>query len=288
MIRGLYTAAAGMIAEQRRHDTVTNNVANLNTPGYKGVNSVNRAFPEMLISLMGSPDDTKGTIGKLNTGVFAEESLINLGQGDLNETGRSQDLALVSDILVNGQAFDGSGKYVDANGNVSYQPQALFTVQNANGERRYTRDGGFRATADGMVVTSDGMRVLGTNGQPIRVEGSWDHVQVTADGRLINKETQQPLAGNPAFLLTEVSDPNQLVREGDGKYRYAGDANGLRQVQPGERVEIKQGYLERSNVDASQSMVDMMSALRAYEANQKMVQYYDRSLDRAVNDVGRI
>lgn len=151
-----------------------------------------------------------------------------------------------------------------------------------------TASAAIRATEDGTVVTSDGMRVLGTNGQPIRVEGSWDHVQVTADGRLINKETQQPLAGNPAFLLTEVSDPNQLVREGDGKYRYAGDANGLRQVRPGERVEIKQGYLERSNVDASQSMVDMMSALRAYEANQKMVQYYDRSLDRAVNDVGRI
>ncbi|WP_217593055.1 flagellar hook-basal body protein [Cohnella sp. GbtcB17] len=288
MIRGLYTAAAGMIAEQRRHDTVTNNVANLNTPGYKGVNSVNRAFPEMLISLMGSPDDTKGTIGKLNTGVFAEESLINLSQGDLNETGRSQDLALVSDILVDGQAFDDSGKFVDANGNVTYQPQALFTVQNANGERRYSRDGGFRTTADGTLVTPDGMEVLGVDGQPIRVEGTWDNVQVTADGRLIDKETQQPLAGNPALLLTEVNDPNQLVRQGDGKYVYAGDPNGLRQVQAGERVEIKQGYLERSNVDASQSMVDMMSALRAYEANQKIVQYYDRSLDKAVNDVGKV
>ncbi|WP_027094287.1 flagellar hook-basal body protein [Cohnella thermotolerans] len=288
MLRGLYTAASGMIAEQRRHDTVTNNIANLNTPGYKGTNSVNRAFPEMLLSAMGGENAPQGPIGKINTGVFAEENLIALMQGDMMETDRSQDMAIVSDILVNGTTFDASGKAVDANGNVTYQPQAFFTVGTADGQMRYTRNGSFRTTPDGTLVNSDGLPVLGTDGQPIVVQGSWDNVTVTADGRLLDKTTGLPLNGNPQLLLTKVNNPNDLVREGNGLFRYEGQPGGIGRVQAGDRVEIRQGYLERSNVDASQSMVDMMAALRAYEANQKVVQFYDKSLDKAVNEVGRV
>lgn len=288
MLRGLYTAASGMIAEQRRHDSVTNNIANLNTPGYKTTNSVNRAFPEMLISAMGGSESQDGPVGKLNTGVFAEENLLGLMQGDMTETDRSQDLALVSDILVNGTTFDASGKSVDANGNVTYQPQAFFTVQDENGDRRYTRNGSFRTTADGTLISSDGLSVLGTDGQPIRVPGSWDNVAVSSDGSLLDKTTGAALAGNPQLLLTRVDNPNNLIREGDGLFRYEGEPQGIAQVQTGERVEVRQGYLERSNVDSSQSMVDLMSALRAYEANQKVVQFYDKSLDKAVNEVGKV
>ncbi|MBB6691723.1 flagellar hook-basal body protein [Cohnella xylanilytica] len=288
MLRGLYTAASGMIAEQRRHDTVTNNIANLNTPGYKGTSSVNRAFPEMLLSVMGGENPPKAPIGKINTGVFAEENLIALMQGDMMETDRSQDMALISDILVNGTTFDESGKSVDANGNVTYQPQAFFTVGTPDGGQRYTRNGSFRTTEDGTLINSDGLPVLGANGQPIVVQGTWDNISVSPDGRLLDKTTNAPLAGNPRLLLTRVDNPNDLIREGNGLFRYAGQPGGIAQVQAGERVEIRQGFLERSNVDSSQSMVDMMAALRAYQANQKVVQFYDRSLDKAVNEVGKV
>ncbi len=288
MLRGLYTAASGMIAEQRRHDTVTNNIANLNTPGYKGTSSVNRAFPEMLLSVMGGENPPKAPIGKINTGVFAEENLIALMQGDMMETDRSQDMALISDILVNGTTFDESGKSVDANGNVTYQPQAFFTVGTPDGEQRYTRNGSFRTTEDGTLINSDGLPVLGANGQPIVVQGTWDNISVSPDGRLLDKTTNAPLAGNPRLMLTRVDNPNDLIREGNGMFRYAGQPGGIAQVQAGERVEIRQGFLERSNVDSSQSMVDMMAALRAYQANQKVVQFYDRSLDKAVNEVGKV
>jgi len=288
MIRGLYTAASGMIAEQRRHDTVTNNIANLNTPGYKGTSSVSRAFPEVLLYAMGGSDPSSSSIGKLNTGVFAEESLLGLMQGDLMETNRSQDMALVSDIAVPGAVFDGSGKFVDADGNVTYQPQAFFTVAMPDGTQRYTRNGSFQTTDDGTLVTSEGLPVLGANGQNIAYNGSWDNVAITTDGLLIDRTTNAPLAGNPQLMLTRVDNPNDLVREGNGLFRYDGEDAGIAQVQAGDRVEIRQGYLERSNVDASQSMVDMMSALRAYEANQKMVQYLDRSLDKSVNEVGKV
>lgn len=288
MLRGLYTAASGMIAQQRRHDTVTNNIANLNTPGYKAMNSMTRAFPDMLISAMGGENVKEGPIGKLTTGVFAEENRLSFGQGDLNETFRPQDLALVSDIQVNGAVFDESGKYVDPNGNVTYQPQAFFTVQTPDGERQYTRDGSFKTAPDGTLLTADGAPVLGANGQPIVVNGTWEDISVLSDGFLVNKTTSRRLPGNPQLMLTLVNDPNQLLRQGNGRFQYAGDPAGLRQVAAGDRVQIRQGYLERSNVDSAQSMVDVMSALRAYESNQKVIQFYDSSLQKAVNEVGRV
>ena len=92
MIRGLYTAAAGLVTQQRRHDTATQNIANLNTTGYKQVDSVSHAFPDVLISAM-SNGTTKG-IGRINTGVFAEQSISHYLQGDLIESGNPVDFAL--------------------------------------------------------------------------------------------------------------------------------------------------------------------------------------------------
>ncbi|RKP47282.1 flagellar hook-basal body protein [Cohnella endophytica] len=288
MLRGLYTAASGMVAQQRRHDTITNNIANLNTPGFKGSNAVNRSFPDMLISVMGGANPKEGSIGKLSTGVFAEENLMQLTQGDLQQTYRNQDLALVSDMLVDGVNFDESGKSIDANGQVTYKPQAFFSVLSTNGAEEYTRDGSFKTAADGTLLTADGLSVVGANGQPIVVNVSWDQVSVSGDGRLLDKSTGQPLAGNPQLRIMRVDNPYLLVRQGDGLFRYAGDPAGIRQIAAGDRVDVRQGYLERSNVDAAQSSVDLMAALRAYEANQKVIQTYDRSLEKAVNEIGRV
>lgn len=289
MLRGLYTAASGLTAQQRRHDAITNNIANMNTPGFKGSNTVARSFPDMLLSALGGPDPaSNGRIGKLSTGVFAEENLLSMAQGDLRETHRSQDLALVSDILVPGVVFDASGKSIGANGNVTFQPQAFFSVRSADGEERYTRNGSFKTAPDGTLLTSDGFQVLGTNGQPIVVNGSWDDVQVGPQGQLLDAKTGTPLAGAPQLRIMRVDDPNQLIRTGDGQFRYAGDAAGIRQIGANDRVDVRQGYLERSNVDAAQAAVDMMAAFRAYESNQKVIQFYDRSLDKAVNEIGRV
>jgi len=287
MLRGLYTAASGMIAQQRRHDVITNNIANINTIGFKGTSSVNRTFPEMLVYAMGGPNPSDSKVGKLSTGVFSEENLLSMVQGDLKETYRKQDLALVSDILVDGANFDPSGKYVDANGQVTYQPQAFFAV-NVAGQERYTRDGSFKTAPDGTLVTSDGHPVTGADGQPIVVNVPWENIAVSADGRLLDSVTRAALNGNPQLRIMRVDNPNLLVREGDGRFRYAGEANGMRQIEQGDRVEVHQGFLERSNVDTTQSAIDLMAALRAYEANQKVIQTYDRSLDKAVNEIGRV
>ena len=288
MLRGLYTAAAGMIMQQRRHDTVTNNISNVNTPGFKQVNAIPRSFPDMLLELTGIEADKPQRIGILNTGVFAEESLSIHQQGDLSATGRLSDFALMWGIEVDGMAFDESGKYVGPNGVVTYQPQAFFTIEDRSGEIRYSRDGTFTLNDAGFLVTSDGSFVLGADNNRIQFDPGTaiEQLTLTRDQRFVDNATG--LDTGVQLLISRVENPNKLVREGNGKFRLEGEGNLVRPVAANDRFEVRQGFIERSNVDASQAMVDLMAALRAYESNQKMVQYYDKSLEKAVNEVGRV
>jgi flagellar basal-body rod protein FlgF len=287
MLRGLYTAASGMIAQQRRHDTVTNNISNINTPGYKQTNAVSRSFPDVLLSLTGGGQANDAQIGHLTTGVFAEETLSIHLQGDLMQTNNSSDFALVSNIDVEGIAFDASGKFVGPDGEVIYQPQAFFTLQDKNGEVRYTRGGKFTLTEQGFLMSSDGSNVLGTNGQPIQMPAGvgLDRLMLTPDQRCVDADGQEV---GVQMLISRVNNPNELVREGNGNFRFATDAGEAVPIAADERVEVRQGYVERSNVDAAQAAVDLMAALRAYEANQKVIQFYDRSLEKAASEIGRI
>jgi len=159
MLRGLYSAASGLIAQQRRHDTVTNNIANINTPGYKQVDAVTRSFPEMLLSMTRDNGTPRTEIGRWNSGVFAEEGVTTHRQGDLMQTNRFSDFAIISEIEAAGLVFDASGKAVTEDGEVMFQPQAFFTVQGPNGEVRYTRGGRFSVSEDGFLFSSDGYRV---------------------------------------------------------------------------------------------------------------------------------
>jgi flagellar basal-body rod protein FlgF len=299
MLRGLYTAAAGMIAEQRKHDIITNNIGNLNTPGFKQGNAVSRSFPEMLIARIRGGEQDGGRsvpVGRINTGVMAEENVALHTQGDLQETQNPFDFALISDIQVPGAVFDASGKYVDANGNRIFQPQALFTVLNADNEQRYTLNGKFTVNVAGELVNSGGLRVLGRDGQPIRLVDANDNpirnFKVTANGEFLDGNGRPLLKANGqqvALLISRADNPNALIREGNGLfYVRPEDAATVAPVRPGDQVEVRQGYIERSNVDPEQSMVDMMAALRAYEANQKVIQFYDKSMDKAVNEIGRV
>ncbi|OAB42909.1 flagellar hook-basal body protein [Paenibacillus glacialis] len=294
MIRGLYTAASGMITQQRRHDTVTQNIANINTMGYKQVDSVARSFPEVLISVTGGDSNNKNRqLGKLNTGVFMEESLSMFVQGDITETNKSTDFALQSDLTVNDPAtrqpipFDANGKYVDEDGNTIYQPQSFFTVQDDQGQVRYTRDGNFKVNANGELLTSTGFQVLGANNQPLTIAGSIDNLKVDGQGRIIDMTTGMPTGAS--LSISVVSQPYEMVREGNGVFRIDNeDAAGVRLSAMGDNIDVRQGYVERSNVNSTQAMVDMNLAARAYESNQKVIQYYDRSLDKAVNEIGRV
>ncbi len=278
MFRGFYTAASGMLAQQRRTEMLTNNMANANTPGYKADQSSLRAFPEMLLKRFDKEKvpTEKGlnlpfnkTVGSVNTGVYMQEVMPKFIQGDLQDTGQTTDLALVDIIMPRNQE-------TGVNGSV------FFTVQNAAGEIRYTRNGDFTLDGQGFLTTASGNYVLDSNGNQIQL--SSDQFTVNENGML------QGAAGETAFLgISYSADPYNLIKEGDGLYR-TGDGGALADARGAEGVQfsLQQGKLERSNVDMSRSMTDMLTAYRAFEANQKVLQAYDKSMDKAANEVGRI
>ncbi|SEU13823.1 flagellar hook-basal body protein [Paenibacillus sp. NFR01] len=291
MLRGLYTAAAGMVTQQRRHDTATQNIANMNTTGYKQVDSVSHAFPEVLISAMSG--GTVKPVGRINTGVFAEQSVSQYMQGDMIESGKPVDFALSTDLQVTNPdtggniAFDGSGKYITADGETIYRPQAFFTVQDDAGNNLYTRNGSFTVDPSGQVLSAGGFKVLDASGNPLVITGSEDNLKVDGQGNLLDPATGLP--SGTKIGVSVIERPQELVRDGNGVF-HAEDPTtaGIRFATNADNLEVRQGYLENSNVDATQVTVDLNAAYRAYEANQRVVQYYDRSLDKAVNEVGRV
>jgi flagellar basal-body rod protein FlgF len=250
MIRGIYTTAASLTTTTLRLGVVSNNVANASTPGYK-----QDRLPEEVgkpIDLMRWAVDAQGkSVGTINLGPQVGISQLDLTLGPLQETSNPLDLAIA-----------GTG---------------FFAVQAADGTTRYTRDGGFHADIDGSLRARDGSAVLDTNGQALMLPVGAE-ISVAADGTV--------LAGGAAVATVQIVDfaaGQQLTKVGNGMFTAP---NGV-QGQPAAGTQLYQGYLEGSNVDMTDAMVSTMSLVRAYEANQKMLQMQDETLKAAVNQVGK-
>src|SRR5690606_8553059 len=158
-------------------------------------------------------------------------------------------------------------------------------------------DGRFRLTEDRQLVTVNGEPVLSANGQPVIIPDiilSVDQIGITANGTLIDRTDGMEIANNvggvfePYQIIVRINNPYDLIREGNGNFRLAEGAEAPVAIEPEDEVVVMQGYTERSNVDPAQSMVDMMTALRVYEANQRVIQSLDQTLDKAVNEIGRV
>jgi flagellar basal-body rod protein FlgG len=258
MFKGFYTAASGMMAQQRRTDMLTNNMANANTPGFKEDQSTLRSFPEMLLERMNAQKTGGTPIGSLATGVYMQEAIPRFIQGDTKETDNKTDMALVD--LDKGSAF--------------------FTVQDPSGQLRYTRNGNFTLDAAGFLTTGDGQYILDNNNNPIQL--SSDQFTVSDTGLITGANGEQRQLG---IAYTNNAD-QQLIKEGNGLYH---SENGTPLAQAAnQQFKLQQGYLEQSNVDVSKAMTDMMTAYRSFEANQKILQAYDKSMDLAANQVGKI
>ena len=277
MFKGFYTAASGMIAQQRRTEMLTNNMANANTPGYKADQSSVRSFPEMLLSRLDYetiPVDKKLTgnsltpMGGLHTGVYVQETNPLFSQGDMKQTDLKTDIALVNGNLPINQETGLPGS-------------VFFTVQNGDGDLRYTRNGNFTLDGQGFLTTSSGNYVLNENNQPIQLES--DQFVVSENGAVLENNVEVARLG-----VAYSDDPSgQMVKEGDGLFRANGAlANAYNENNVG--FAFKQGYTESSNVDEGQTMTEMLATYRSFEANQKVLQAYDQSMGKAVNEVGKI
>lgn len=284
MFRGLYTATSGMMAHNRQQQILTNNLANANTPGYKQDLTVLRAFPAQLLKAMdkGYTMDNgtnipsgQTTIGTLNTGVYTQEGIPSFTQGALRETGNTTDFSLLTESL-------------PINPDTQQQGTLVFAVGLDNNEVRYTQNGQFTVDESGYLTTAEGYNVLNQNLQPIQVNSKdfkvLDNGQVVLeDGTTTNR-----------LWLGYTQEPKQFIKEGQGLMRWGGNAQDTPQYV--ETVEllnnagplVKQGFVEQSNVDLTQTMTEMMSTYRGFEANQKVIQAYDRSMEKAVNEIGRV
>jgi len=272
MLRGFYTATAGMISQQRRIELLSNNLSNANKPGYKADQSSLRAFPEMLLSKLDatSVPTTKPLkfaqnqlIGPINTGVYVQDIAPKFSQGDMRPTGNDTDFAILNQTLPENASV-------------------FFTVENTDGTPRYTRNGNFTLDAQGYLTTNNGLYVLDENNNRIQINAGSFTLQ--PDGTILVDNTPQARIG-----IALANNANELIRDGNGLFR-ASEGQQLTNANnnPNISFQIMQGHIERSNVDSAQTMADMTSAYRAFEANQKIIQAYDMSMQKAANEIGRI
>lgn len=298
MWRGLYTAATGMITEQKRTDVISNNIANAATTGYKKDKAIHREFEAMLIRRVYDHDDG-GTVG-LNVNAF--NSLANLGTSSEDVTqfkGFDADPFYRPSI-----GLLGLGDYIDeiavdyeqgsleTTGNtfdLAIAGQGFFTVQTPAGVR-YTRNGAFFKNQNGVLQDIRGYNLLDTNGNAITIPANvaQSRIVITGDGTISvtnpNGQNQQIAQ----IQLVQFANRFQTQKQGDNLFYAVTDENG-NVAQPQQATgEIIQGVLEKSNVEIVREMVELIHNHRMYEANAKAVLTQDTMLDASVNKVGAL
>lgn len=283
MLRGIYTGASGMQAQQHRLDALSNNLANVDVTGYKRDTSVHKAFPEMLMRRfddngvhrfpLGSVDTTP-IVGKVGTGVEYNESFTVFTQGTLKQTENPFDMAL--------------------------ENEGFFSIKTNHGER-YTRNGSFILGKEGYLLTKEGYQVLGENG-PIQLKAN--NFTIDEEGNVFQN---LDFANDPDRLVsmdentwddTELVDRikivsfaghgNRFIKKQGNSLWTATDESGAAQIMDDlDRPKIRQGFLEGSNVNPVSEMVNMIEVNRAYEANQKVISTQDSLLDKLINNAAR-
>ncbi|MBQ3513302.1 MAG: flagellar hook-basal body protein [Lachnospiraceae bacterium] len=275
MVRGLYTAWTGMVNEQKRLDVISNNLANSATTAYKKEGMTSKAFSDVLAIKVDDPTVhfQNQNIGTMSLGVKVGETYFDYSQGNLRETGNTYDLA-----------FEGDG---------------FFTLRmlDKNGEEhiRFTRDGNFAVTNEGLLVTKDGDAVLDSNLQEIYIPVDEDQLSVTFDalGNIsVNGEMIAQLNivdfSNTDYVLKYGENMFELVQEPVSYSMNDLTADGAGSLLKSATGIVHQGFEEMSNVNVINEMVQMITISRSYEANQKMIQTIDSTLDKVINEVGKV
>lgn len=249
MIRGLYTAASGMLVGMARQDVWSNNLANSQTPGYRQDEVALRSFPETLLKRFEAAVPAGAALGRLGSGADVAGVVTSTMPGRYIQTQNRLDLAL-----------EGEG-YL-----------AVATAQGV----RYTRQGRLHLDDDGYLSVATGHRVLGKGGCPLQLPGGGDPV--------IDLEGRVTVAGQPAGQIGVWQIAGGTAPRKEGQNLFVSAAA----IPDNGATRLRQNSIELPNLDAIGAMTEMLSILRAYEASQKALQAQDETLGKAVNDVGRV
>lgn len=257
MSSGIYTAMMGARAQEHALETVNNNLANVNTPGFKRQDTMYREIHNDARKL-GDPlqgEDIHSPVRFLPDDRIAgvmEERFTHFDQGPLKQTGNTFDLA------IEGEGF--------------------FVLQGENGPV-YTRNGSFTLQPDGSLTAASGAPVLDDKDQPIRIPDTASQVSITADGQV------QVGAGTIGKLaIVRFDDPRLLRRAGDSEWTLMSP-----QLQPQmmDSPNLHQGWIESSNVNPVTTMTAMVKVSRIFELNSKVIQAYKQMDQEAAQEVGR-
>jgi flagellar basal-body rod protein FlgG len=262
MIRGLYTAAAGMVAQQTNIDVISNNIANVNTNGFKQ----DRAeFQDLMYQSLnytaGATSSTTNNPTGIDTGLGVRVSGIqkNFLQGNLKETGNTYDLAI--------------------------QGNGFFKITTPAGETAYTKNGGFKLDNDGTMVDSQGYKL----DPEIVIPSDLIKISIAQDGTVTG---QNATSGDTTVLgqitLVNFINPAGLAPQGDSLYLATNTSGDPTDATPGiDGVgTLRQGMVEGSNVQLVTEMVNLITAQRGYEANSKSINTTDSML-QTVNALKR-
>ncbi|MEL7368469.1 MAG: flagellar basal-body rod protein FlgG [Myxococcota bacterium] len=254
MSRALFTAATGMLAQERKIDVIANNLANVNTDGFKGSRA---EFQDLMYQTLraagagGSALRSTATGTQVGLGVKDGAIVRDFSQGAFKNTGKSTDVAI-----------SGSG---------------FFVVRLDDGSYRLTRNGAFRVSAQGELVTKDGHPLWPIVQVPLERAG----LAIGADGSVeaILPQGERRLLG--ALQVAEVRNVDALEATGDNLFSIADFDLNVTLTQPGQNGtgRLEAGFLEGSNVKVVEEMIAMITGQRAYEANSRVIQTADRMME---------
>jgi len=248
VLKGLRTAETAMNIQLNRTNVLANNLANVNSAGFKKVLTqvTERQGPAPGDQDLGQAAPARQVPGNVRDLILDVRAPIDMTQGALRETGRSTDLAI--------------------------QGEGLFKVRR-DGQEFLTRSGAFTLNAERQLVTMAGDQVIGAGG-PIQLPPG--ELLVRENGAILVNGTEVD-----RLALVNVADPGRLRHVGATLFATPDDMPA--QAVPANEVQISQGMLEQSNVNPIDAMVGMIAAQRAFEMGAKVLQNEDRTLDQAIN-----
>ncbi len=245
MLQGFYSAASGVLMQQRNLNLIANNLANVQTPGYKTSRLLSSTFEQTMLTRF-----ERYNHGRIGTG---EPVRIVSEVDDLWTAGGVEETDRPFDFAITGYGF--------------------FNIQGDDGQVYITRDGQFDLDDEGFLVLRDNGRVLGTNGQPLQVGTS--NIVVDAEGNIRNSLT----GANLGTMAITVPDQNAEVTESrNGLYQVAGGPG----PQSDDPVLVQGGY-ENSNVNLTDETTAMMMAQRNFNSAAQALQFIDATYAKAVN-----
>ena len=247
-----------MLTLQKKMDVVANNMANVSTTGFKKDTLSLEGFPDVLASrLYDSPEQPKNAANMGSMTLFNNPGRVftNFTQGMLVDTSGNTDMAINADT------------------------NAFFSIAVAQKDgtisEMLTRDGSFIVDATGTLVTKNGDTVMGEKG-PIHLKGS--NILVKTDGNIFQDDVLID-----KLKLRSIENPDTLRKFGYNMLTKTTESKDV-----AFKGTIMQGRVEQSNVESIREMVDMITILRNYDANQKMIQYQDATLEKACNAIGSL